>query len=773
MKNHSSGRFKFLFIILTSQYCNAFAQENYAIDSLKLIVERTAADSNRVNLYSSLSTIYLEIPEYDSSFHYANEALKLSEKIKFRKGIGDSYLRIGVANDRIGNYPVSIEFLKLAVEQYSAVDFRKGIASCYLNIGKTLSNQSKYSEAIKYLILCLNIRQELQLKSSEGDTYNTIGNVNRLKGDYALAVKNHLQSLRIKEELKDKKGISIACSGLASDYDKLLEDDLCIKYYNEALRIDRELGYSNYTAHDLNGLGIVFARKGKYEEALSNYNESLRIRQTKGSKKEISESLNNIGNLHKIHALSLLSSGDTVAAHKFLETALETHQTALKLREEIGNTSGIGGSYSNIGSTLSYLNQYDDARIYLKRALEVLIKIDHKDFIRNTYLSLSQVDSLQASQPSTSAEQKLLLWKSAYLNYIQYAIFDDSIYSETSSSQIAEMRIQYDTEKKEQEISILNKDAEIQKLNLIKQNVELDKTQLLSEKQKQEIQIKDLSLEKSTLDLGKKEQEKALQKVTFQRINAELKEQNAVREREVDRQKFIRNIFITSLILSAVIAFLLFNRFQLRKKIESQQAIISERVRISRELHDDVGAQLSTAKLFLNDLKKNFHNEKGKILLENSLGLLETSIKDLRVVMDDLRQSTLKDNGYIAAAEELVNTINKRHGIHFNMSHHGITDRLPQVAEHNLFRITQELINNTLKYAEARNVSIHLVKQTDKLIFTYEDDGKGFDQTKAQRGYGLSNIESRIESLDGNIEINSAPGTGFMAIIELPQSKHS
>ena len=112
--------------------------------------------------------------------------------------------------------------------------------------------------------------------------------------------------------------------------------------------------------------------------------------------------------------------------------------------------------------------------------------------------------------------------------------------------------------------------------------------------------------------------------------------------------------------------------------------------------------------------------------------------------------------------------IDRKHDIRFQLSHHGINSRLPQQTEHHLFRITQELINNTLKYAEARKVTIDVVRQKDKLVFTYEDDGIGFELNKVRKGYGLLNMESRVQSVDGHLEISTLPGKGFMAIIEIP-----
>lgn len=192
------------------------------------------------------------------------------------------------------------------------------------------------------------------------------------------------------------------------------------------------------------------------------------------------------------------------------------------------------------------------------------------------------------------------------------------------------------------------------------------------------------------------------------------------------------------------------------------------RNKIALDLHDDLGTKLSTARMFLKSQRDKEPSNNG-VLLDNSIALLDTSINDLRNIMNDLHEaSTLIENGYLTAAEELINKIMDLKQINFTLTHHGIDKRLEQKTEYNLYRITQELINNTLKYGNAKNVSIDIVNRDDKIIFMYEDDGNGFDTQTKSKGFGLSNIASRAQSLGGKAEFDTAPGAGFRTIIELP-----
>lgn len=232
-----------------------------------------------------------------------------------------------------------------------------------------------------------------------------------------------------------------------------------------------------------------------------------------------------------------------------------------------------------------------------------------------------------------------------------------------------------------------------------------------------------------------------------------------------------KNILIaTTLLLVLLISigiYFSFRNFKLKKKIEQQQVLLDERKRISAELHDDLGAQLSVAKIFLHNLKYNSSQDQDAQLIENSLGMVESSITHLRNIMNELQNTTLEEKGYIVATEELINKLSSMRRIKFNLSHSGMETRLNKKIEHQLFRATQELINNTLKHANAHSISIDVVNNDKRLVFLFEDDGKGFNSEKITFGNGLNNITSRIATLNGSVLFDTHEGKGCRTIIEI------
>lgn len=200
---------------------------------------------------------------------------------------------------------------------------------------------------------------------------------------------------------------------------------------------------------------------------------------------------------------------------------------------------------------------------------------------------------------------------------------------------------------------------------------------------------------------------------------------------------------------------------------ESIKAIVetqeTERTRIGRDLHDDVGAQLSTLKLFLNSLKSGTRQE----LLEYSTSILDSAIHDIRTILINLSPKVLDEYGYVKAVEEMVSKINSSNVLKFELSVHGLDQRLDSKLENSLYRITQELINNSLKYSWAKHIILDVLRRDDRIVLMYEDNGRGCDIQDSTRGFGLTNIRTRVKMFNGQVYFDSSPGNGFRCEIEL------
>ncbi len=212
-----------------------------------------------------------------------------------------------------------------------------------------------------------------------------------------------------------------------------------------------------------------------------------------------------------------------------------------------------------------------------------------------------------------------------------------------------------------------------------------------------------------------------------------------------------------------------------RKQAEQIKTMVAtqeeERKRISKDLHDEVGVKLSALKLFLSSLSEKAsatNNEEIVSLAQSSENLITEAMQDVRQLLLNLSPGILEEFGYSTAVEGLVSKINETEQLHFSLVIFGMKQRLQKDYELALYRITQELINNVIKHAGAKQVSLQIGRRDEKIILMIEDDGKGFDVGSRKDGYGLHNLDTRTRMLDGIITIDSQPGKGTSVLIEIP-----
>lgn len=194
-----------------------------------------------------------------------------------------------------------------------------------------------------------------------------------------------------------------------------------------------------------------------------------------------------------------------------------------------------------------------------------------------------------------------------------------------------------------------------------------------------------------------------------------------------------------------------------------------ERRNIAQDLHDEVGSRLATLKLYVSSLTRYLKESADAERLKTEvMDIIQISLVDIRRLLRELSPRTLEQYGYAAAVEELVNRINAANQIHVTFECRKLSDQLSKTLETGLYRITQELLNNTLKHADATEITISVIPSGKAISFYYSDNGRGFDYPTAKRGLGIGNIRSRVVVLEGQMKWFTKPGQGLEVTIELP-----
>jgi two-component system, NarL family, sensor kinase len=576
----------------------------------------------------------------------------------------------------IKDFPDSASQLaRRAIALSESARYFHGLGDGYMRLGIIEKDYGNYQAALEHYKTSLHYRSQIGDKDLIARVYNNIGTVYSLRSMYDSAAYFLTSALALAESLNLTSAQAMYSMNLGIAYEKNRDFDLALKYIGEGKHHYNSIGDSTGVLKCMINEANVYHAQQSFEKALNLYREALAVATATGDERS----------RHII-------IGDLAVTFMNLnhyDSAIHYFRSSLPQNVSNENIRGQAIDMSNLGMLFVKMNLNDSAKYYLKESLW------RAEQIGELALASGNAHELAVLYRRAGDYEKAFAYQEKFI------LYHDSVFNKSKAESIAELQTRYETEKKEREIIILGKDAEL-------------------------------------------------------------------RKQQLSRKTLIQYFLIAGLAGVVIISGLGFNWYKLRKKIEKQQALLDERKRISSELHDDLGAQLSTARMFLATMAAEENGTRDRSILADSISLIEGSISDLRKIMDDLHSSALREQGIIAATEELVNKINNLQKIEFRLSHHGFEKRPDLKTEHQLFRIVQELINNTIKYANARNVSLDFIIRDGTVILLYEDDGVGFELANVIRGYGLSNIQSRALSMGGTAEFDSAPGQGSRTIIELP-----
>jgi len=195
-----------------------------------------------------------------------------------------------------------------------------------------------------------------------------------------------------------------------------------------------------------------------------------------------------------------------------------------------------------------------------------------------------------------------------------------------------------------------------------------------------------------------------------------------------------------------------------------------ERERIAKDLHDSLGGLLSTIKLRFDklesDAKYNGENNEFNKVHE----LIDIACSEVRNIAHDLKPGALEELGLIEAVSDLLNRNNREKGPEIIFQHYGFDfgKNIDSSAALQIYRIIQELINNSIKHANAQEILVQLSLSDDILEIIVEDDGHGYNELNIKKGMGLENIKSRVKYLKGDISVSSDSDKGTSTLIHIP-----
>jgi PAS domain S-box-containing protein len=412
------------------------------IDRLEEELKKTEDYQERVKVLLELFSKYARF-DIEKARDYAVQAIELSEKINYKKGIADGIHSLGFIYYFQGNYSLALEYYSRSLKIKEELGDKRGIAQSYNNIGVVCRKQGNYSQAMEYYWKNLRIHEELNDKEGIAVTYNNIGLIYLNQGNYSKSMEYYLKSLKIKEELGDKKGIAHCYNNIGNIYGYQENYNQAMEYFFKSLRIKEELGDKLGITSTYNNIGEIYTLKGNYSEALAYYYKSIKICEELGNQSGIADINKSIGEIY------LKQKKYSWALDFFLQSKI--------IFEKTGNKPSQAYSYLGIGECYLAMGRNIEAIEYLTRGCKIGQAINSPDIVKN------------AAEKLSSAYNQMRQFQEAYQYLRLFKETNDNLRNEATVKKITQLQMQYEFEQKQKQRELEQKKRDVQKETELKE----------------------------------------------------------------------------------------------------------------------------------------------------------------------------------------------------------------------------------------------------------------------------------------------------------------
>lgn len=592
--------------------------------------------------------------------------------------------------------------------------------------------------------------------------------------DTSLIYANQMLDLAVIHHKDSLASRALSLMGLIYDYK--IETDSSRYFHNKAIQYSQLTNQKNAESVAYNNLAILEWNAQNFEATLENLQNALRIAEETGNKEMQGTSLGNIAviclrmtqyrkaidycfkaielNAEMNHELSDAESYHNMSLcydkMGLLDSAKWALEQAFVEIDKFPDLRIEGLVYGAAGAVAFSEGKYDQALENTIRSYEINVELESISQVNNLvnlsvmYYAIGDykkgIDIADEAQELIDAGYIVDNSKDVYLyrainaaamvnrdltiSSIQtYLEMIDSTYSEQTANAISELEVKYETEKQKRQLLIeKNKSA--------KQELELKNTNLrVANRNNWLILVVSIALLVIVISIYLSQKGKQRVQIEKARIIQDQQNQN------------------TELL------------------IELQE---NERKRIAKDLHDGVGQQLSGLRMSWSALLQEIDplNQETINKMEVLTEQLSHSMEEVRAISHVMMPKTLQELGLVPALENLLDKTFRFAAINYRFEQHNATERYGEKIEICFYRIAQELINNCIKHADASNLSVQLIRSKKYLTMLVEDNGKGIE-IDYKSGHGMANIETRIKAIGGDINYETNPEGGTIAIVRV------
>jgi two-component system NarL family sensor kinase len=334
-------------------------------------------------------------------------------------------------------------FTQQALNESRKLNYKKGEGWAMLNLAKIDQFTGELDSALMYIDKGLAIKEVNTDPSFIGKCMVAQGNIYRRKQNQEQSIQSFLKGISFFEKANNKLGIAECYNGIAALYVGKKDYEQAIDYHEKALKIRHDLGLKVEESMSLGNIGIVKMRQKKYKEALAFHYLSLKI----------IEKLNDAARMAFIYN----DLGATYLADKQPLKAIPFLQKSIEIRTKIHETVELPYTLNYLGEAFEQAGQKQKAEYYIKEANHLAIQLHNTKQIKESYESISQ---FYARNKQTD---------SAYAYSIKFINYKDSVESADNLKAMDQLMVKFETEKKEQQIKLLNQQTTIDKLSINKQ----------------------------------------------------------------------------------------------------------------------------------------------------------------------------------------------------------------------------------------------------------------------------------------------------------------
>ncbi len=614
----------------------------------------------------------------------------------------------------------------------------------YIQLGQQYETNNPDSALLLYE-QALKLSQQLNYTRGIISYYTNATYVYNILGNYDTALILNLKSVEIARAFGDPERLAACLGNVGATYISMQQHEKALEYQLQIIPLYEKLNNQIKLSTLYSNLSYTYSNIKQYKKAIEYGEMSLRIGRQIKNDYSITTTLVNLSTVYILigqteRAIKALEEARAIARrtnnqYALLITSLNLgdaniklgnynklqpyYDEALTLANKLGDQESVVIALRGKGLDNFYKKKIVEAELFINQSLQLAKANNMIDQIGKGYTVLADIAVLKGDFRTN--------------NY--YAIKSDSIrtllLNESIAENIQELEAKYESEKKEQQIKQLEQEADIKDLS-IKQN------RLLNF-----ILVGSLLAVLAIVMLARR---------TYQQKKKILEKENSLNQSRIAE-------------------------LEKEKQLMASEAVIKgqdeERGRLAKDLHDGLGGLLSGVKFSLANMKSTvILDADSALVFERSLDMLDHSISELRRVAHNMMPEVLVKFGLSEALKSYCDRMRESQTFKIDFQSIGMEERLSSNTEIFVYRIVQELLNNTAKHAKATHVLVQLARQNNEVSITVEDDGSGFDKTMVDKatGAGWGNIRSRVDYLKGKLDILSAAGQGTSVHITIPVS---